>query len=103
MPTTHYHVKPAPKVRQVMEQVCIDQMNLRHTVRPSLLVGTWPHVHVVLNASSLRKRVTHECCINESVSRSYVGKSVVSLLSILTIVGGEGPTIPTMGVGEVLC
>jgi hypothetical protein len=34
---------------------------------------------------------THECCINEGVSQSYVGKSVASLLSIPTT---------TMGVGE---
>ncbi len=38
-----------------------------------------------------------ECCINEDVSQSYVGKSVVSLLSIPTLGGGEGPTIRTMG------
>jgi hypothetical protein len=48
----------------------------------------------LLNASSLRKRLTltHECCINESVSQSqsYVGKSVVSLLSIPTIGTGYG-------------
>jgi hypothetical protein len=49
---------------------------------------------------SLRKRLTHECCINEGVSQSYVGKSVVSLLLIPTVGGGEGPTIPTMSSGE---
>jgi hypothetical protein len=52
--------------------------------------------------SSVRKRLTHECCINEGVSQSYVGKRVVSLLSIPTMGDGEGPTIPTMGGGEDL-
>jgi hypothetical protein len=47
-----------------------------------------------------RKRLTHECCIIEGVSQSYVGKSVASLLSIPTMGGGEGPTIPNMGGGE---
>jgi hypothetical protein len=44
----------------------------------------------MLDASSLRlrKRLTHECCINEGVSQRYVGKSVVRLLSIPTT--GEG-------------
>jgi hypothetical protein len=33
------------------------------------------------------------------LSQSKVGKSVVSLLSIPTLGGGEGQTIPTMGGG----
>ncbi len=41
-----------------------------------------------------------ECWTNEGVSQSYEGKSVVSLLSIPTMGGGEGPTIPTM-VGKI--
>ncbi len=47
-------------------------------------------------ASFLRKRLTHECCINEGVNQSYVGKSVVNLLSFPTMDDGKGPTIPTM-------
>ncbi len=52
-----------------------------------------------MNASSLRKRLTHECCINEGVSQSqsYVGKSVVSLLSIPTMGEGEGQD-PTLSI-----
>ncbi len=49
----------------------------------------------MLNASSLRKRLTHECCINEAVTQSHVGKSVVSLLSIPTMSEGQDP-ITTM-------
>ncbi len=49
----------------------------------------------MLNASSQRKRLTHECCINEGVSQSYVGKSVVSLLSIPTMGEGQDPTMFT--------
>ncbi len=66
-------------------------------------VSEWVPFHL-LNAGSLplRKRLTHECCISECVSQSYVGKSksVVSLLSIPTMGGREGPTIPTMDGGE---
>ncbi len=49
----------------------------------------------LLNASSLRKSLIHECCINEGVtsSQSYVGKSVVSLLSIPTMGEGQNPTM----------
>jgi hypothetical protein len=62
----------------------------------------------MLDASSLRKRPTHEFFIiiriNEGVSQSHVVKSVVSLLSIPTMGSGEGPklrsTIPTLGGGE---
>ena len=50
---------------------------------------------ILLNASSLRKRLTNECCINEGVSQSYVGRSVVSLLSIPTMGEGHDPTMPT--------
>ncbi len=52
----------------------------------------------LLNASSLRKRLTHECCIlvNEGVSQSYVRKSVVSLLSIPIMGEGQHPIMPTM-------
>ena len=39
---------------------------------------------LMLNASSLRERLTHECCVNEGVRQKYAGKVlwVVSLLSI---------------------
>jgi hypothetical protein len=39
----------------------------------------------LLNTTSMHERLTHEYCINEGVSQNYVGKSVVSLLSIHTI------------------
>ncbi len=47
--------------------------------------------------NSLRKRLTltHECCINEGVSQSYVGQSVVSLLSIPTMGEGQDITLST--------
>ncbi len=64
--------------------------------------STHPHaiylcLSSLLNASSLWKRLTHECCINEgvNVSQSYVGKSVVSLLSIPTMGEGQDPTMST--------
>jgi hypothetical protein len=50
----------------------------------------------------LRKRLTHECCINEGVSQSYVGKSVVSLLSIPAMGEGQDPTMSTTLQPEVV-
>ncbi len=35
-----------------------------------------PLLNAMLVLYGRRKRLTHECCINESVSQSYVGKSV---------------------------
>ncbi len=46
-------------------------------------------------SKSLRKRLTHECCAHEGVSQSYVGKSVVSLLSIPIMGEGHDPTMST--------
>jgi hypothetical protein len=51
---------------------------------------------LVLNASSLRQRLTHECCINEGASQSYVDENVVSLLSIPTMGEGQVGQDPTM-------
>ena len=49
-----------------------------HSILPILttLANQRRKTEAVLNASSLLKRLTHECCINEGVSQSYVGKSV---------------------------
>jgi hypothetical protein len=56
---------------------CLVVCRLRVRGRGRLRVGVRVRVRVrVLNASSLRKTLTHECCINEGVSQSYVGKSV---------------------------
>ena len=43
----------------------------------------------------LHPLLTRECCINEGVSQSYVGKSVVSLLSIPTMGEGQDSTLST--------
>ncbi len=87
-------VTPCHDSARENSQPCFAHLELTPSYLFTSIVSIFLHLSLLalnkLNASSLRKRPTHECCINEGVSQSYVGKSVVSLLSI-----------PTMGEGQI--